>query len=110
MAVRLVQRVTRYVLDDTADVLALPVSPDIEVGAEAIVLPHGTRWIWTGTHWKECAAETASEKAAASASEELLLEVRAIRTGIELFLALERGVHVDLLTEQLTEVSSDGQS
>lgn len=107
MSVRLATNYTRYTLDSDADALSLPVS-SVEAGSEAVLLHSGRRWVYNGVAWQEQVAPTV--QTAADASGDVLLELQAIRKGIELALALTHGVHTDLLTETVTEVTCDGVS
>ena len=66
----------------------------------------GLVYRWDGSHWllPRSDDESLLEEESPQLLSAILLELRAIRTGIELTLALDRGVHVDLTTETITQL------
>lgn len=109
MTVRL-QAATKCYIGDSTDTKPVPGLQSDGTTTPTAAVPWGStfyeadtraRYVFDGAVWRPDAAD---EKAADS-SGEILRELRAIRTGVELYLALEKGVNIDLLTETVTEVN-----
>lgn len=72
---------------------------DLAPGSQFLELDTGKLFIWsTDFRWVAAPADEAIQELLG----ELLMELKAIRSGFELALALERGVNIDLKTEAVT--------
>ena len=73
---------------------------DVPVGSAFFEEDTGRVYRWNGSSWTIPSVQDET----LLVLEEILLEQRAIRSGIELALSLNHGVHVDLKTEAITEL------
>lgn len=77
-----------------------PTALDILAGSTFLEHDTGVVYRWNGNDW----TIPSTQDGALLLLGELLLEARAIRSGIELGLSLEHGVHVNLITEAITQL------
>lgn len=63
-----------------------------------------TRWTSTGTEWIRSDEPAAGTSALESMLAALLVEMGAVRSGMELLIAQAFGVHVDLKTEEIKQL------
>src|SRR4051812_8773882 len=81
---------------------ARPDGTPLRPGVEFLEWDTQRAFVLDGMVWRP---KPLPEPAAGVGLGDLLAELQAIRKGVELALALTHGVHVDLLTERVTEVA-----
>jgi hypothetical protein len=79
-----------------------PTDADIPVGSRFVVSDTGEEYRWNGSDWYPVEPESP----VVGLLTELIAETRAVRSGLELYFALERGLNIDLRTEDVSQLAA----
>lgn len=80
-----------------------PTAADVPAGSRFVESDTGRVFAWNGFDWHPAQPADAT----AELLGELVAETRAVRSGLELFFALNHGVNIDLRTEDVSQFAGE---